>query len=510
MHLKLILSSKEIIHKPFHLTSSYLEFFNSNSKNEFTTFESSFKTCPLPILKKKFNTESKSARQAPIDCSDFFNVGVEDDRSQITNKTFLVTRNGLTCIFGELFNTPTSTRFPDEYTFVRAYKFEKTLNLIFVAANDRKIYIYDINVFTESSLDGARKIPNLPPKYVLNIPGSPDYSNDVNSLIMYPDGARGSLFYSCDSGEIGYFDKIYGPTARTLKTTNITKLLTANFSRSDSNYNDKVTIHDHLLALFDGNIYQLSISYKDGDFKIETKIRPPRKNFSANSCISNSNSRKFCVNFSGTFISIIGVYDLVDYNCEYVIEESSGTILAMKLEENYFAYSTTENRIFVWDFEGASETKAVNYYPKEEENEKSSDPETISKNSSKIYIPGQSIKPQSENFIKKDDLTKKYVTFCKTPTETLQKLANFEIPEELTCPISQELLMNPILMPDNRIYDYDSIKIWLEKNSTSPFTREVMSIEKGEFLAEGHAIFEKLKEYSQGERVKVEVEYVSF
>jgi hypothetical protein len=37
-----------------------------------------------------------------------------------------------------------------------------------------------------------------------------------------------------------------------------------------------------------------------------------------------------------------------------------------------------------------------------------------------------------------------------------------------------------------------------------------MSIENGEFLAEGHAIFEKLKEYSQGERVKVQVEYVTF
>jgi hypothetical protein len=49
-----------------------------------------------------------------------------------------------------------------------------------------------------------------------------------------------------------------------------------------------------------------------------------------------------------------------------------------------------------------------------------------------------------------------------------------EIPEEFFCPISQEVMRNPVKTSDGYTYEYKSIAEWLESHDTSPLTNDVL------------------------------------
>ena len=49
-----------------------------------------------------------------------------------------------------------------------------------------------------------------------------------------------------------------------------------------------------------------------------------------------------------------------------------------------------------------------------------------------------------------------------------------EPPDEFVCPISQELMVDPVLASDGHAYERASIERWFEKRLTSPKTGEAL------------------------------------
>ena len=51
-------------------------------------------------------------------------------------------------------------------------------------------------------------------------------------------------------------------------------------------------------------------------------------------------------------------------------------------------------------------------------------------------------------------------------------LAGLQVPAELQCPISLDLMLDPVVASDGHTYDRSNIEQWLEDESSSPITRE--------------------------------------
>lgn len=49
--------------------------------------------------------------------------------------------------------------------------------------------------------------------------------------------------------------------------------------------------------------------------------------------------------------------------------------------------------------------------------------------------------------------------------------------EELMCPISHKLLLDPVITPYKHCYDREAIETWLKKEPTCPITRQPLHIE---------------------------------
>ena len=50
-----------------------------------------------------------------------------------------------------------------------------------------------------------------------------------------------------------------------------------------------------------------------------------------------------------------------------------------------------------------------------------------------------------------------------------------ECPDKYLCPITMDLMIEPVKASDNKIYEKDAITDWLKKNNESPITREILS-----------------------------------
>ena len=50
-------------------------------------------------------------------------------------------------------------------------------------------------------------------------------------------------------------------------------------------------------------------------------------------------------------------------------------------------------------------------------------------------------------------------------------------PDEFRCPITQEIMADPVLAMDGNTYERSAITEWLKKNPTSPITRQPMRLE---------------------------------
>jgi hypothetical protein len=46
-----------------------------------------------------------------------------------------------------------------------------------------------------------------------------------------------------------------------------------------------------------------------------------------------------------------------------------------------------------------------------------------------------------------------------------------QISESLICPITQDVIQDPVMLPDGHTYEHAAIRTWLEKNNSSPCNR---------------------------------------
>jgi len=49
---------------------------------------------------------------------------------------------------------------------------------------------------------------------------------------------------------------------------------------------------------------------------------------------------------------------------------------------------------------------------------------------------------------------------------------------DFSCPITKEIMTDPVLAPDGYSYERESIVMWLSQNGTSPVTRQTMTVEE--------------------------------
>ena len=70
-----------------------------------------------------------------------------------------------------------------------------------------------------------------------------------------------------------------------------------------------------------------------------------------------------------------------------------------------------------------------------------------------------------------------------TMEERLKKANYFdEVDDRYICPISYQIMQNPMRGSDGRHYEKSSIEKWLRKNATSPFTRRKLTLQPDEQL----------------------------
>ena len=53
-------------------------------------------------------------------------------------------------------------------------------------------------------------------------------------------------------------------------------------------------------------------------------------------------------------------------------------------------------------------------------------------------------------------------------------IENTNYPEDLCCPISHDLMINPVLISDGHTYEKENIIRWLKTNNKSPLTNEIV------------------------------------
>ena len=53
-------------------------------------------------------------------------------------------------------------------------------------------------------------------------------------------------------------------------------------------------------------------------------------------------------------------------------------------------------------------------------------------------------------------------------------IENTDYPEDLCCPISHDLMINPVLISDGHTYEKNNIIRWLKTNNKSPLTNEIV------------------------------------
>ena len=62
---------------------------------------------------------------------------------------------------------------------------------------------------------------------------------------------------------------------------------------------------------------------------------------------------------------------------------------------------------------------------------------------------------------------------------------NIEIPNEVYCPITGEIMTNPVITPKGHSYEKNAILQWLKTKKTSPLTGEYLS---ADLLSENRAL----------------------
>ena len=347
--------------------------------------------------------------------------------------------------------------------FSRFSSFDK--DKLYIANNKREILIFED--FSQQSIKPT----------VLKVPGEPDWTNDLNSLAI---DSR-NIYFSTDDGTIGYFkiDPIFvkKPKVQRFRDLHI------NCSNHSYLYSQQVTVYPSNVAKFGDDVYKFSIDQDSDEIIVLETFRHPRRNLSVNSCSSSENF--LAIQFSGKFISLVAVYDIKNNQCLSVLEENC-TINNICCKNRFLTVSTTDARLSLWSIEKKSQEDASFLIQFHSDLKIAVDKE--------YHIPGQSLAP-----VPVKDLSSSLEfnwTDCEKPSKNVDDSAEDDLPEEVLCPITQEIMIEPVLAKDQRIYEKTAIEIWLNKHGTSPFTREKMHLNDIIQLPQENPISILLKKYN--------------
>ena len=64
------------------------------------------------------------------------------------------------------------------------------------------------------------------------------------------------------------------------------------------------------------------------------------------------------------------------------------------------------------------------------------------------------------------------------------------VPESFKCPITQEIMRDPVMCSDGHSYERSAIERWFQHNSTSPVTNQI--VEK--YLVANHSLRKSIEE----------------
>merc|ERR1712071_256904 len=211
------------------------------------------------------------------------------------------------------------------------------------------------------------------------------------------------------------------------------------------------------------------------------------------------------VAFSAKFISLVAIYDIHSTTCTLLIEEPA-TVMTLFLDKTTLAYATTDSRVSVW----TKNTETHKSTPKLVQFK--SEIKTTSSAENRFHIAGQSHPPGAPQTNEIKSLKYVWHDFSEK-SRAITSEEEAAVPEEAFCPITQELLREPILAPDNRVYESEAIFSWLERHGTSPFTRQKMFRDDLQPLPECHENYEVVQKYmvpveETGQKLSAEPEIV--
>ena len=67
------------------------------------------------------------------------------------------------------------------------------------------------------------------------------------------------------------------------------------------------------------------------------------------------------------------------------------------------------------------------------------------------------------------------IVFPKILFHLKEKLSKVEIPSNFLCPISKEIMLNPVTTSSGFTYEKENIVKWMNDKKTDPLTREIIS-----------------------------------
>jgi hypothetical protein len=316
---------------------------------------------------------------------------------------------------------------------------------LYIANNKREILFLE---FKKSELFTCTK---------RKVPGEPDWTNDLNTVSVH----NSTLYFATDDGNIGFFNKITEKVSiRRFRDLHI------NASNHSYSFSQSVSVFPSSIAKFGDVVYKFSINEAQNEIKILDTFKHPRRELSVNCC--SSNDKCLVVQFSGKFLSIIGVYDVESTDCFGVIEETV-TINSMAFARNgKLTLATTDARLSVWSLDKTPTQTSMVASPilVQFESELSIKPDES------YHIPGQSLQPLPIKNL--SSLEFNWNEYPVKNFENLEQSNQIELPEEIMCPITQEIMIEPVKASDQRVYEKNAIELWLDRHGTSPFTREKM------------------------------------
>jgi hypothetical protein len=98
------------------------------------------------------------------------------------------------------------------------------------------------------------------------------------------------------------------------------------------------------------------------------------------------------------------------------------------------------------------------------------------------------------NLKKIEEVTKSLTNLSlRKDGKTTQKKSN-DIPEEFICPLTEEIMEDPVIMEDGHTYERFAIHKYLKENGTSPVTKEKIISMK---LTPNHTIRKLIQNYKE-------------